>query len=636
MDVSSKQNNNLMRKPRRFNKQIVSPSNQINSSDVEFISINKINSETKSNIQTRKQRLQEYLTTHTSDKNTSSTHQLLDFPNVHLIDLVSKINNNKPVKVKSRWTRTSQIEFALENLSPQTKDISSVDKLSQSSKRGSRVFTMAVTPVNDAKKKIKAKNTRKSVQANNDLTDSCHIVGKLDKSVEIKRKRGRPKKVVTETPVTLDSGDENSVDSNSLTGSKSEDSSTLIIVKRGRGRPKKNKSIPNIVQPSQIISNIGTLKKKKRKKSTFTKVKKHTKKVTNDSIQNENISKVSNDLKLSELDLNLVELLNQNNTSNTKSDLCSLKCVTIEGCDEYVKEQTECTTNCNEQDMTLEFHKINWNIIPKQRGRSKSINEHIKRKDRRNSLSENFILNSVNTSKIKNDYTGLKKSWKSLSYLERGPNIHIERNQQNELEKKFRSELKRSRSFPNCMLLDAVTWRFLLYEQNNNNCDDNYVLLSDYEINLINELSDDGYDRQYRSKSVPIEQYDYKIDKNNHIYRSLDNLSMLCYANNLPITFQIPSNGDLKNTKSVFEECDSKIRRSKRLNTKMKPIDMLDQNYLLETDDSKLDYLLLANQIRQENERQLSQARNDDPELDKKLKKLNFSLITNNLFRPHR
>lgn len=58
MDESYKQNISLIRKQKRFNKQIKNPSNQINSVFVvELISINKINSEDKLNLPTRKQRL---------------------------------------------------------------------------------------------------------------------------------------------------------------------------------------------------------------------------------------------------------------------------------------------------------------------------------------------------------------------------------------------------------------------------------------------------------------------------------------------------------------------------------------------------------------------------------------------------
>ncbi|XP_025196702.1 uncharacterized protein LOC112595635 [Melanaphis sacchari] len=296
----------------------------------------------------------------------------------------------------------------------------------------------------------------------------------------------------------------------------------------------------------------------------------------------------------------------------------------------------------SKQNFLSELENVDWNSVPK-RIRSNSVSETINIKNRRNSLSNNFAYNSSNESKDE-DFVPLK-SWKSLSYLESGPNIQIERVIQDELVKKFRSKLKRSRSFPNCLFLDTVIWRYLVHQQEYNS-EESHEIVSDLDsvsdidsesgMSLINEIPADRCDHHYRSNSLPLEQYKQSKEKTSYMFRSLDNLNMLCSTND-PLSFQVPSSiSNLKNAESEPEESEGKIRRSKRLNTKNKDSDMLEEKYLLSSENSKIDSLLLADEIRKENERHLAEARANDPELDKKLKKLNFTLISNNLFRPPR
>jgi len=343
----------------------------------------------------------------------------------------------------------------------------------------------------------------------------------------------------------------------------------------------------------------------------------------------------------------------------------------LEGCDKLnVQDKIDCISGTrikiseflseSEQDVFSELEKVDWNLATK-RIRSNSVNESTKIKYRRNSLTDNFVYNPPKKSK-KCMFEDLKplKSWKSVSYLERGPNVQNERIAQNELVKKFRSKLKRSRSFPNCLFLDTVIWRFLVQEYE---CDSEENYESSSDLNADSNSDSDGCEN-----SKPIQQYEQPEEKTNFMSGNLDNLNMLCSTNDLP-SFQIPPNisdlensesdpedhrgsdryechflenseppniSELKNSESDQEEFEGKIRRSKRLNIKFKATDMLEEEYLLSSENSKIDSLLLADEIRKDNEIHLAEARANDPELDKKLKKLNFTLITNNLFRPHR
>jgi len=320
----------------------------------------------------------------------------------------------------------------------------------------------------------------------------------------------------------------------------------------------------------------------------------------------------------------------------------------------------------SEQD---ELEKVDWNLATK-RVRSNSVNESTKIKKRRNSLTENFVYNPSKKSRKMFDDLKLMKSWKSISYIERGPNIEIERIIKDELVKKFRSKLKRSRSFPNCLFLDTVIWRFLVQESDydgeseqsdklqsdldsDSNCGSERCeiseLIQQYEepeektnymsenvCNSDDHRDSDRCDFRYLENNVPIQQYEQPKEKTDYMFESLDDLNMFCSINDMP-SFQIPPNiSDLKNSVSDQEESEGKIRRSKRLNTKVKDSDMLEEEYFLSSKNSKIDSLLLADEIRRDNEIHLAEARTNDPELDKKLKKLNFTLITNNLFRPHR
>lgn len=349
----------------------------------------------------------------------------------------------------------------------------------------------------------------------------------------------------------------------------------------------------------------------------------------------------------------------------------------------------------SEQDVFSELEKVDWNPAPK-RIRSNSVNEPTKMKNRRNSLTDNFMFHPIKKPKnIMLENLKLLKSWKSVSYLERGPNVQVEKIIQDELVKKFRSKLKRSRSFPNCLFLDTVIWRFLVQEcedecesedddldsdsdsdSDSDRCTNsepiqqyeqpeektNYTSGHFNDLNMfcssndlqsfqippnIRDLENSECDPQhYRDSdsfeccslenSVTIQQYEQPKEKTDYMFGSLDNLNMFRSSNNLQ-SFQIPPNmSNLKISESDQEESEGKIRRSKRLNTKVKDTDMLEEEYFLSSENLKIDSLLLADEIRRDNEIHLAEARANDPELDKKLKKLNFKLITNNLFRPHR
>uniref|UniRef100_A0A2S2NNW2 [histone H3]-lysine(36) N-trimethyltransferase n=1 Tax=Schizaphis graminum TaxID=13262 RepID=A0A2S2NNW2_SCHGA len=796
MDESYTENNSLMR---QFNKQVEKPSNKRNlSSDLKLLDENHSNIDLKSNLPTRKQRLKEYLTTtHIPDKNINSTYKLHNFSGVKLINFVPKIDDyNKPVKVKSQWTRTSQLELALENsASLQTNNTQPVNNLSKYEKLN-EVFTMAVSPtngvinqINEFPNTIDTRKTNKKSGLNIDFENNCRVVVHKfdDNSVQVKRKRGRPKKtnnnIKDNTSINSNIVNQQPIITNSTDDIEPKTTNEPKVVKRGRGRPKKNGIIPTTIQIPPSVSN--SVEAKKRKTRSSTSVKKRTKLIRkSDQFENED----PNDSELPKLDLvqptdmytseainsisNILNNekslsldtpeINDNCLSSDESegsvtddtpilifpdDGVELKCISLskidepestslitlgscdrpylqdktesmilknvnglstqekttycvnflEGCDDSnvhentkdtnfldgcdnlnvqentksinfleecdnlnVQENSTCgnflerrdtrTLNIDEfsveskQDVFSELENVDWNSVPK-RVRSNSVSEGIKIQNRRNSLSYNFVYNSSKKSKVVNEDIMLLRSWKSLSYLEGGPNVQVERIIHDELVKKFRSKLKRSRSFPNCLFLDTVIWRFLVYQQEYNS-EEGYEMIpgldsdsdtdSESDMSLKNEIPADRRDHHYRSNSMPKEHYKQPKEKISHISRSLENLNILCSTNDPPF-FQTPSNlSNLKNTESDPEETEGKIRRSKRLNTKMKNSDMLEEEYLLSSENSKADSLLLADEIRKENERNLAEARANDSELDKKLKKLNFTLITNNLFRPHR
>lgn len=574
---------------------------------------------------------------------------------------------------------------------------------------------MAVTLENGSTNIQTSLSVNKKNKKNLNLKNNQHdVIAKCEVPVPEKRKRGRPRKIVVINkdeipPNALNKIKENSVGSKS--SPKLEDSSnTPTIVKRGRGRPRKNAIVSNIAT-SQIISNSTetkktvtkknaikkivtkktaskipatdksatkkavikktVTKKRGRKKKTLITVKKHIKKKKISTVENENTLNVLINPKVSKSNAKTKSqiskkkkkkfsdkiLNNANSISNTSESVnhtqnvlagpvCYLKCVTLERYDspEYttnIKIKTEPVCE-DEENIFMELNEVNWDEIAPMRTRVNSVVSSISIRKRisirRNSLPDNLTCINKEYSNFA-DSDSFMKPWKSLSYLIDGPNTLFERFMYKELDRKFRSELKRSRSFPNCLMLDTITWRFLIRQQRS------YYYESDEEESntgtlLINELpeEDELYNRQYRSKSVPVESYNNKIKtKDDHMYRSLENLNSLCSTNNLQIaSFQMSSDVcDLKNCISE-EECEGKIRRSKRLHTKFKQSDMLEDEYFLKSVVPKLDYELLAEQIRQENEKQLSEARKNDLELEKKLKKLNFTLISNNMFRPHR
>lgn len=529
---------------------------------------------------------------------------------------------------------------------------------------------MAVTLVNSGINKTnKKKNIKKPAQVINHLVDNCCVVVERFDECMLK-KRGRPKKLIDDknkSSVLLNKCDDNSVVSNS-SGINPEDSSLPIIVKKRRGRPKKSEVASNIQQP-QIISNKLTHKKKRKRN-----VKKRTAKR---NILKDNKNVISNDE-----DIDFV------NNELTKKDLICThpKSDTLQNCDEYVKISNKGTTEI--QDTLFNFNEVNWNITFPKRVKSKSIttlykcnNSHVKQNDVANieKVNMSLDLNKVNwhklpkqersksveeliktkTSKKIDEFENLKlkKYSKSISYLDPGPNIHIKRRYDKYgLLNIYKSKLKRVRSYPNCSLMDSTTLNFLVNNMEyyygaytnkyyNDELSDKELLLNEEllvedldEIHLVNNISKGGLNRKYRSKSMPLEHFGYKVEKNVLIYRSIDNLHKLVDTNELlPITFHIPSDKcDLKDIEHNSEECNNKIRRSKRLNGKIKHIDILEEEYLLKSDGSKFDYLTLAQQIRKENAGQLLKARKNDPELEEKLRKLNFTLITNNIFRPNK
>lgn len=541
---------------------------------------------------------------------------------------------------------------------------------------------MAFTPVNGIEPPISSKNITNFIQENNEqLSHHSHVVIKgVENSVQVKRKRGRPKKIVLENENQIqiasniiDKDFNNSIGNKSKTISdidndclmradllanlKSNDSTLPSIVpKRGRGRPRKNTS--NMVDKAKIESVVNTPKKESRKKRSINLIEQ-----TNDSTlvkSDENFSSTCSNS--NEINFADTETINKYSVISEESEIQFKKCIVeyksisennfthvttkvYDNCTEIEKTDSTKQTNTTESlidgpDLLFQINDTDCNSVFRQK-RSKSLDSdhESKTRHRKNSLSDNFVFGSFDGSTITNTNNRLNKFWKSLSYLEGGPNYLIERYQRNELNKKFRSELKRSRSFPNCMLLDTVIWRFLVYQQIYNS-DESFVELSDAEKNLINELPENGNHHEYRSKSEPICDLPYKKDEINYcLSKSFNNLNILGCDNLSIISSQTSLNvSDLNDsTKNEAEDSDGKIRRSKRLNTKTKDSDnVLEEKRLLESNKPKFDYLLYAAQIREENERQLLEARKNDPELEEKLSKLNFTFISTNLFRPHR
>lgn len=512
---------------------------------------------------------------------------------------------------------------------------------------------MAFTPINGIEPPISSKNITDSFEENNEqFSHHSHVVIKgVENSVQVKRKRGRPKKTVlknenhiqialniidkelnnfeeNKSKTTISDVDNDYLKANLLANLKSNDSTLPTIVKRGRGRPRKNTS--NMVDKAKIESVINTPKKRGRKKRI------NLMEQTNNSALVKSDENVSSTCSYSdEINFAVTEVINKNSVISEDED----NYTEIEKTD-FTKQTNITESLIDGPDLLLEINKTYCNSVPIQK-RSKSLDGDHKSKTRhrRNSLSDNFVLVSFDESTVMNTNNRLNKYWKSLSYLEGGPNFLIERYQRNELNKKFRSELKRSRSFPNCMFLDTVIWRFLVYQQIYNS-DESFVELSDAEINLINELAENSNHHKHRSKSEPICDLPYKKDEiNNRVSKSLNNLNTLDYDNlSIILSHTCFDISDLNDsTKNEAEDSDGKIRRSKRLNTKTKDSDnVFEEEHLLESNKPKFDYLLYAAQIREENERQLLEARKNDPELEERLNKLNFTLISNNLFRPHR
>lgn len=455
------------------------------------------------------------------------------------------------------------------------------------------------------------------------LINCSVIIEKMIPYVE-KKKRGRPKKILKKHEKTsIESFDNENLLNNQP-----------IVLKRPRGRPRKKKMTPNSVETSNI--------------SNTSKNQKKTIKMVTETNKNKNNLEISMSEEIFNVDKNLTasneSVLNENacitydmsqNSGDFKRNTLEpiIRCITLKPiikCITNININTDTDTSHNDnEDICTEFDPINWDIeLPIQTNRrSKSVDNYTtKLQHRRNSLSDSFVYN-FNKLKQKPEDVKLKKLWKSLSYLEGGPSINIERYKSYELNKKIRTNLKRSRSFPNCILLDTVTWKFLANQQSYEDS-----MLTDYEINLLNEMSDEPY-RFYRSKSVPV----YENEKKNYVNKSIDDLNISYYLNNRQIK-SLPTNNihNVINIKNCTKKIKNKIRRSKRLNNKMKCIDMLDEECFVKSDELKMQYLLLANQIQQESEDQLLKARENDPEFDRKLKKLNFTLITSNLFKSER
>lgn len=626
----------------------------------------------------------------------------------------------------------------------QTDNTLPVVNLSQSSEKINE--TMDISPVNGEINQLNDHtNTNNTIKTNHTLNFDKHcrvVVRKFDDNIiEVKRKRGRPKKTgntIKDIPsIVSNACNENLVKTDSTADLEPRTSDEPKVIKRGRGRPKKSEITLTNIQAQPTVSNSGAKKRRKRMIDGYIRVKKRKirllKKQSNsdESEVNENSPKSSNALispvvvlpnddyklkyvpyaELGIFDTSLItpcitlercdKLIPQNKIPLITPETCdslqkntenmnlenfddlnvqeNTTCIELDKCEKVAEKFdgdsstrikiNEFSSEC-ELDVFSELENVNWNIVPK-RIRSNSVNKPIKTRPRRNSISDNFKYKSTKT--IINKNLNLIKPWKSLSCLEDGPNNLKEHCERDILHKKYKSELKRSRSFTNCSFLDTVIWRFLAKQQKYG-YGDNYLMLTYYsDMTLINELSANRFNRHCRSKSVPIEQYEQPKVKINHMFGSSDDLNMLCHTNNLPPfqhstvpPFQLPCvEYNLLTPRITLERCDNllkpplttmdqfnvqentegvslsdqeesegKIRRSARLNTKLKDSDMLEDEYLMLPEDQKIDYLKLADEIRQENEKQLLELRNNDPELDNKLKKLNFKLISNNLFRP--
>lgn len=497
---------------------------------------------------------------------------------------------------------------------------------------------MAVTSVNDEMNK-----------KNNHLVDNCCVIVERFDQYIVKKKRGRPKRLVAQNDVPLLLNcDKNSVAPN-LSGFELKENNPQIIEKKSRGRPKQNVSNK---------SNESKSKKRKKRKRVYTKKKMHT---VNKLDEKEVIPEMSIVSKKTNLDVDYEIANNKNIDSNnqalkendliTQSDLY-FENVTLDfneinwnirlpknvkSKSLILQRKNECINSCVEDTniLSLYSHKTNSDIIYSERGRSKSFTTYIEKTPE--DIGEFETLN-------------LKQYSKSVSYLDPGPNIHMKRYDKYELMKIYKSKLRRIRTFPNCLAMDSSALNFLVnnmefYYGEYNKIYHNEEIFSDNEfdeeieeeIHLINNTTECRFNREYRSKSVPLEKNEKitKKEKVDYMYKSFDNLKELCDINDLhPITFKILSDKcDLKTIENDLDESDNKIRRSKRLNNKNA---LLQEQYLFIGNEPKFDYLMLAQEIREEHEKQLSNARKIDEEFENKLKTLDFTLITDNIFKPHK
>ncbi|XP_050527182.1 uncharacterized protein LOC126897539 isoform X2 [Daktulosphaira vitifoliae] len=689
MDESLEGNTNIIRRSRKKIENCSTPPSY--SSDLKSISVDQnnlniedTNNDCLTNIK-QQQIYEDYLTPPKCDK-TTATYDVFISNVVNSDNYNIKFEKyNKPVKVKSRWTRTCQMEMKSESkeILPTKNSFSKNNLLKYSHKTNSSdiiIESMKNTSIKNKISKLSIKQSKKLVKENGyvDMTNSF-------KNLEVKRKRGRPRKIIVadETSHVSDISNDNSLDNDTLIISNSEIVRTSENNDKYVGMlPQNEESTLVRKQVSDVLPNTAPIIKRGRgrpKKNSLTSIKHRAKKKLNNSCQ----SDISNDSELSKLNMNIGSELSDFNSFNIMSNNSILsiqsgltdnismgiktdnfssnieinevllpyshnknivnEALKSPNIDIHLNEilpreyeystDSKCTVkNCDENKyIFLELDGVNWNI-PMSLKKSKSEEKLSLISVRRNSLSKNFKYSSLKNLLVENEDLKINKPWKSLSYLEGGP-TQVEKCELNDLDKKFRTELKRSRSFPNCMLLDTVIWRYLVYQHNYEDFDEKYDLLTDSEINIINELPHNGFIRQIRSKSVPLELDENDWIKQNISYRSLDNLNkVLSTENSSLLPFDFSNHVDtIKN-----EEYEGKRRRSKRLTTKTKRINILDDEEILEFDDSKTNYLLLAEKIRQENEFQLLEARKTDPDLEKKLKILNFKLIYNNLYRPDR
>ncbi|XP_050438814.1 probable histone-lysine N-methyltransferase CG1716 [Adelges cooleyi] len=705
MDESYLENINLIStSSSRTTKQLEKLTNSLNLSttvDIASISQNDLSfiDNNKTCLPNKKQRLKAYLTKTTNAiKYKATSSDLHDLSTNRADNLVSETQNyNKPVKVKSRWTHTSQMEITddqditvppLSENSPQEKIVDSSVGTKNVACNNSVVTSMIVSSV---KARTSRKSTFRKYIEIQEYGCSKNKKKHCTKRIEVKKKKGRPTKSVFNNNGTPSvSSNENSIDSpDSLINSQPDVvNDVLNSTKKRRGRSKKrNETVSDIIDETANILSGTNVGKERRKKGTSNRRTKNAFNISKETLENNEI--ISNAFEMGNLQVNSasydsssVESFKTETEKDSEKDVMmfseSINCndnvvkdITAVDCNEptflHVNEKTidkimssleglvvnsselvseddyeggteigYTTEPCvgNKQTEFDELKQINWNNSPSII-RSKSDDDLSSFPSRRQSLCENFKFSSC--SNLNDKDFKINKSWKSLSYLEGGPN-HVEKCERIDLDKKFRTELKRSRSFPNCMLLDTVIWRYLVYQQTYNDFDQKYDLLTDTEVELINELPFDGFDREIRSKSVPIGQNENHMERENIVYRSSDNLNSLSYLGNHAATLSFESSTDMnasKIVKSDLVECGGKIRRSKRLTTKIKRVDIIDDEEL-EHDDFKVNYLLLAKKIWQANENQLAEARKTDPELEKKLKTLNFKLVPNNLYKPER